>query len=97
VTGYGYDGHRACVAFDSQVPVRRVELVYAIDTSEWATCKWMTAEACIDAAGERAACALPAGCRAWFFNLTDARGLPLAVLSPACSSPVRVQEQNKCD
>ncbi len=83
VRTWGSSDGRCRVTFESSRPIRTAELVYSEDVSDWVKCRWLTREAAIDSAGTAAEAAMPEGCAAWFFNLTDAQGLLV-------SSPVEV-------
>jgi len=71
----GRTGDTAWVRFEAPVPVTQSELVHTSDLSDWVACPWQGAPAQLDEDGGRATATVPPGCRAYFFNLTDERGL----------------------
>ena len=69
------EGQKACVAFTGQTPIVKVELNYTTDTGAWQARNWQTVAALLDTAAGRATGILPKEATAYFFNLTDQRGL----------------------
>jgi hypothetical protein len=69
------EGQKACVAFTGQTPIVKVELNYTTDTGPWQARNWQTAAALLDTKAGRATGILPKEATAYFFNLTDQRGL----------------------
>jgi hypothetical protein len=62
-------------AFKSVSPIVKAELNYTTDSGDWKKRKWETIAARIGASGRTATASVPEGTTAWFFNLTDERGL----------------------
>ena len=71
------------VEFKSARPIVKVELNFTKDEGPWPARKWESILARIDAKGHRASAPVPAGARAWYFNLFDAQGL---IVSSECKS-----------
>lgn len=71
----GREANRAWVEFKSTTPLRLAELVYTRDRGKWQDRFWETIPAEIDAVRQRITAHLPDGIAAWYFNLTDTRGL----------------------
>jgi len=84
ITGQGSQGNRAWVGFDPRTPPVRAELNLTTDTSHWSQRRWITQPARIDPAAAKASAVVPAGATAWYFNLSDTRGL--TVSSPHVSN-----------
>ena len=75
ITNEGCEGRAAWATFEADSPITKAELVYCSDTTDWVACDWVTLPATIDESTGRVSATLPGGCRAYFLNLTDARGL----------------------
>jgi dienelactone hydrolase len=76
VTAPGRDGDRVWVAFGpGAAKVVKAEFNFTADDGAWKSRKWDTAAASADADGHRATAKLPAGTRAYYFNVIDERGL----------------------
>lgn len=67
----------ASAAFTSKTPIAKAEILYTRDTGTWQKRAWQTDPATIDAAGKVSA-TLPDGVKAYYFNLTDDRGLTVS-------------------
>jgi hypothetical protein len=46
-----------------------------MDPKDWVKCEWQTMPAKVDGAKKQVSVRLPDGCRGYYFNLTDDRGL----------------------
>lgn len=68
-------GLKAGVNFQSKTAIKKVELNYTKDTGPWRARKWQTMETTVDFAAGMATGTLPEGATAYFFNVTDNRGL----------------------
>ena len=69
----------ASAAFTSKTPIARAEILYTRDTGTWQKRAWQTDPATIDAAGGgKVSATLPDGVKAYYFNLTDDRGLTVS-------------------
>lgn len=73
VVKQGREGDRAWVEFECKSPIQRAELTYTSDGGTWQDHKWETAPAELDMNNHRAAAALPAGAKVYYFNLFDDR------------------------
>jgi hypothetical protein len=71
ITAQGAEGETAWVEFKSKVPVVRAELNYTKDAGRWQDRKWESLPA--TRLAERFSARLPAGTRAYYFNLVDQR------------------------
>lgn len=72
INGYGRDGNKAWVSWQTSTPVVKAELVYTMDSGSWPNRKWETLLA--EKTSERAEAEIPAAATAYYFNLHDARG-----------------------
>jgi hypothetical protein len=77
------------VTYDAKSPLAKAELNYTRDAGDWKTRKWLTVAA--DFGQGKASAAIPTGTTAFFFNLTDQRGL---MVSSEC---VEVRSANTSD
>jgi dienelactone hydrolase len=71
-------GAKDCIAwamYASYSPVAKAELNFTADAGDWKKRKWETAAATIEASARKVSASLPAKTTAWFFNLTNERGL----------------------
>lgn len=68
-------GLKAGVNFHGKTAIKKVELNYTEDTGPWKDRKWQTIEPTVDFAAGVATGTLPEGATAYFFNVTDSRGL----------------------
>lgn len=75
ITGQGRDKDRAWVAYQSESPLQRAELVYTCQTGKWQQRQWETAPAEVDATKTQASARLPQGVKVFYLNLIDQRGL----------------------
>lgn len=75
ISNSGCSGNEVWVEYESNSPIAQAELVSATDTSDWVKCQWNTRPAQIDRISRKVTANLPEGCRAYFVNLTDDRGL----------------------
>ncbi|MCC6365828.1 MAG: prolyl oligopeptidase family serine peptidase [Bryobacterales bacterium] len=66
---------RDSIRYNSRSTIVKAELNYTRDSGRWQDRKWETVAAQLDAGARRAAAQVPQGATAWFFNLTDDRGL----------------------
>ncbi len=83
----GHDAAHCWITFDAPRRIKRAQLVHADDVTDWVQAPWSSSEATLHPLGDRAEASLPARCRAYFFNLTDERGLLV-------SSPVTTLEHH---
>jgi cephalosporin-C deacetylase-like acetyl esterase len=83
-TQQGRDGDKAWVKFENAGKPRAVRLGFTRDIGRWMGRKWMTADATWDDKSQRASCALPEGTTAYYFVITDERGLQAS--SELCES-----------
>ncbi|MCX6622295.1 MAG: acetylxylan esterase [Acidobacteria bacterium] len=60
--------------YRSKQPVVRAELNFTLDEGTWQDRKWKTVPARLDEKRHAAAAEVPAGARAWYFNLFDGKG-----------------------
>ncbi len=86
VRAQGRAGGKCWITFEAPSPLDRAELIYATDVDDWVKCRWIAKEATVHPAGNRAEVDLPGSCAAYFFNLTDKRGL--LVSSPVETIPL---------
>ena len=75
ITQSGAKDGIAWAMYASGSPVAKAELNFTIDAGDWKKRKWDNAAATIDASARKVSANLPANTTAWFFNLTDERGL----------------------
>jgi dienelactone hydrolase len=61
--------------YTSSSPVSKAELDFTLDAGDWKKRKWETAAATVEASASKVSASLPTATTAWFFNLTDERGL----------------------
>jgi cephalosporin-C deacetylase-like acetyl esterase len=78
ITKAGQDGTTAWATYSGASPILSAELNYTTDSGEWQKRNWQTVPATLDAAHTRVSAELPAGVTAYYFNLTDMRGLILS-------------------
>lgn len=69
------EARQGVVTFRSRTPVVKAELNFTRDRGAWKERKWETVPAVLDAGRGRATADVPADATAYYFNLTDARGL----------------------
>lgn len=74
ITGHGMDGRTAWAEYDSPFSVRG-DLLFTRDAGRWPDRKWESQGAQHDTAKRRVSATVPDGATAWYFNLTDFRGL----------------------
>jgi hypothetical protein len=72
VVGQGEKNGVAWVEYDSEVPLKRADLLYTLDEGDWPQRQWQEVPASLRSG--RATARIPKGATAWFFNLTDERG-----------------------
>ena len=75
ITDHGRDGRQAWVAFDPKTPAAGAALNFTTDSGPWSARKWQSRPARIDAEATRASAEVPQSATAYFFALTDERGL----------------------
>ncbi len=74
VTAQGEDGSNGWANFRAAGSLKGAELNYTRDLGKWPDRKWESAPVEIDAAAGRVYAQLPAGVKAYYFNLIDASG-----------------------
>jgi len=77
---------RNSVEFKAEIPVVKAELNFTTDNGPWPDREWKTVPAQLDHEKHSASSKIPAGARAWYFNLVDERGLVVsseAVIVPS--------------
>ena len=84
VLAQGVRANRVWATYESVVPIKRAELVYAKDVSDWKECQWLKQQATIDVTNSEVEAPYPADCKAWFFNVIDARGLIVSSALEIC-------------
>jgi len=75
ITAQGRDGGMAWAGYESPVALKSASLIFTAGDGKWQDRRWESAPAEIDAAHHRLRATLPAGVRAYAFQLTDERGL----------------------
>jgi len=65
----------ASAAYVSKSQISKAELNFTADSGVWKLRKWQTLPAMIDLSSAKVSANLPKDVTAWFFNLTDERGL----------------------
>lgn len=73
ITGQGREGARGWVDFGSAVPVTKAELNVTADAGPWVDRRWTILDGTID--DGRVSADVPAHAAAYYFNLSDDRGL----------------------
>jgi dienelactone hydrolase len=73
MTAQGIDGRQAWAQFVAQAPLVKAQLVSTVDLGPWDRRQWAVADTEFDKATGRVTATLPAGTRAFFFMLFDAR------------------------
>ena len=86
IRAQGRTGGKCWITFQAPSPIDSAELIYATNVDDWVKCRWIAKEAAVHPAGNRAEVDLPEPCAAYFFNLTDERGL--LVSSPVETIPL---------
>lgn len=66
-------GNGAAVRYSGDTAVRKAELRYAADTSDWFSMNWAVAETEVDAATQEIRAVVPDEAQAYFFHVTDDR------------------------
>lgn len=66
-------GKKTAVRYSGHTTIRKAELRYASDTSDWFHMQWETAEAAVDSEAQEIKATIPDGAQAYFFLITDER------------------------
>ena len=74
ITAHGLDDRTAWAEYDSPFSVRG-DLLFTRDAGRWPDRKWESQGAQHDTAKRRVSATVPDGATAWYFTLTDFRGL----------------------
>jgi dienelactone hydrolase len=76
----GMQGSRAWVIYRSKVPIARAELTFTLDGGPWKEYAGRAVAANVQSNQSNVTATLPAGVRAFYFNLVDSRGLVISSL-----------------
>ena len=71
-------GQEVGARFSGPAPIVKAELNYTLDGGPWQKRNWQTMPAQLDAAAGTVSGVLPDGATAYYFNLTDQRGLTVS-------------------
>lgn len=82
ITGTGHDETHAWATYVAQLPITKAELNFTRDTGRWQDRKWESMAA--NRTGDRISANLPAGTRAYYFNLFDERNCAVSTEHEQC-------------
>jgi dienelactone hydrolase len=68
----------ASAAFTTKTPIAKAEILYTRDTGAWQKRAWQAEPAELDAKAGKVSAPLPDGAKAYFFNITDDRGVTVS-------------------
>jgi len=86
ITAQGQEGNRAWVEYDCKTPVKSASLVFTRQGGVWQNRQWEARRALTNAGKQRVQAEVPVDAVAYFFQLTDDRGLMV-------SSPHQPEEE----
>jgi hypothetical protein len=75
IVSRGIDNRRAWSRYESKFPIANASLNYTTSRGPWQERLWETIDGSIDREKSTAFAHIPAGASAYFFSLTDSRGL----------------------